>query len=556
MDFFKIKNIPVDSEHNSCVITDLGDIKNIANTFIYCLEKKKRCLITDKTKKIDKLDHEITVIKNNKIYYLTWFNLILTNKHIERKFKQNDNFNITPNIFNIFFIKYIDKYFNMINPQSKNLISLKNSYFGIYDSFNDYLSNVNHRLYFSYNLFSFILYKINEDNDYIMGKLFPTIQIKNNVIICNKNEYRCPSTFKKINNSIYGIKKRKVIFDLQESKPISSHNLNKKIEQFYLTNIVYNTYIIKIKNTINNSMLHNLSRFIISSYPFLDNNLNKVVYDTDNYDYPKSSINFFINKVENKKKLILQIDSRYNIFISSILKSITNYLVKLSSLDKVKVIPRVINYEYQDLMIHLVSEIYYIIVSLIIYLPSTIKKYTVIENTNYVHANYMFSNKEVINLYKHKNNLFSSNKLYLQSILLKTLSIYTYDYYAVMRTNLDVDIIPIKKDMSNNTILNLINRSKKAELAKTLIWNTTCNIYNNINKQTIEQPYVIINLDYIDNSSINSTMKIYSKCVSNCIPIFINVLYNDTELHVSISFKKEHSNFKESFDEIINQLVK
>ena len=35
-------------------------------------------------------------------------------------------------------------------------------------------------------------------------------------------------------------------------------------------------------------------------------------------------------------------------------------------------------------MIHLVSEIYYIIVSLIIYLPSTIKKYTVIENTNYI----------------------------------------------------------------------------------------------------------------------------------------------------------------------------
>jgi len=126
----------------------------------------------------------------------------------------------------------------------------------------------------------------------------------------------------------------------------------------------------------------------------------------------------------------------------------------------------------------------------------------------------------------------------------------------LMRTNEELDIIPIKKDMSNSTILNLITRSQKAELAKTLIWNTTNNIYSNINKEFIEQPYIIINLDEIDNSSINSTMKIYSKCVSNTIPIFINVLYNENDLHVSISFKKQHSNFKEAFDEIINQLVK
>ena len=116
-------------------------------------------------------------------------------------------------------------------------------------------------------------------------------------------------------------------------------------------------------------------------------------------------------------------------------------------------------------MIHLVSEIYYIIVSLIIYLPYTIKKYTAIESEGYVHANYMFSNEEVNNLYNHKNNLFDSNVLYLQSILLKTLSIFTYDYYSIMRTNNNIDILPIKSNMSNTTILNLINRSKKAELA-------------------------------------------------------------------------------------------
>lgn len=556
MDLLKLKNISADSNHKSCVITDLADITCIVNTFVFCLENKKRCLITDNTKKIDKLFNEITVILHGKIYYLSWIHLIMTNKYLTRKYKQNSNFNITPNIFNIFFLMFIDKYYSKIDSASKNLIGSKNSYFGVYDSFNDYTNNVENKLYFSYNLFSFILYRIKEDDDYIMGKLFPAIKMKNDTIICDKKEYKCPSTFKKITDINYGIKKRKVLFDLQDSTPLSSHNLNKELDKFYLSNIMYNTYIIKIKDTINNCILQNLYKFIVNSYPFLDNTLNKVIYDTDNYDYPKSSINFFINKLGNRKNMILQIDSRYNTYISSILESISNYLVKLSTLNKVKVIPRTINYEYQGLMIHLVSEIYYIIVSLIIYLPYTIKKYSSIENSSYIHANYMFSNSEVMNLYKHKNNLFSSNKIYLQSILLKTLSIFTYDYYALMRTNNELDIIPIKKDMSNNTILNLINRSQKAELAKTLIWNTTNNIYSNINKEFIEQPYVIINIDEIDNSSINSTMKIYSKCVSNTIPIFINVLYNENDLHVSISFKKQHSNFKEAFDEIINQLVK
>ena len=55
MDLLKLKNISADSNHKSCIITDLDDITSIVNTFVYCLENKKRCLITDNTKKIDKL---------------------------------------------------------------------------------------------------------------------------------------------------------------------------------------------------------------------------------------------------------------------------------------------------------------------------------------------------------------------------------------------------------------------------------------------------------------------------------------------------------------------
>ena len=556
MDLFKFTNIMIDKEHKSCIINDTSDISNIANTFSYCLNKKKKCLITDNSKKLDKLNDEINVVLNGKIYYLKWLHLIKTNIYILHKFKQNDNFNITPNIFNIFYIQFIDKYLDKINSDGKDLISNKNSFFGIYHSFNDHLRNVDNKLYFSFNLFSFILYRTIENDEYIMGKLFPTISLKDDKIICNKMEYSCPNSFKKINENQYGIQKRKISFNIQDSIPIETHNLNKKLENLYHKNIIYNTYIIKVNNSINNCILQNLFKYIICTYPFLENINNKVIYDTNDCDQPNSSLNLFITIVGDKKNLILQIDSRFNAYVSYILKSITNYLSKLSSLNKVNIAPRTIDFKYDDLMIHLVSEIYYIIVSLIIYLPYTIKKYAAIASEGYVHANYMFSNQEVTNLYNHKNNLFDSNVLYLQSILLKTLSIFTYDYYSIMRTNNDIDILPIKSNMSNNTILNLINRSKKAELAKNLIWNTTSNLYNNISKDNIEQPYVIINLDYIETECINSTLKVYSKCISNVIPIFINVLYNDNELHVSISYKKEHANFKESFDEIINQLVK
>jgi hypothetical protein len=110
--------------------------------------------------------------------------------------------------------------------------------------------------------------------------------------------------------------------------------------------------------------------------------------------------------------------------------------------------------------------------------------------------------------------------------------------------------------MSNQFIIDLLDRSNKAELSKTLILNTTNNIFNFIKKENIEYPYIIINIDSLDNSCINSTSKVYTKCFTNVIPLFVNVLYNTNNLHISLSYKKEHQNFRNAFDEIINELVK
>ena len=144
-----------------------------------------------------------------------------------------------------------------------------------------------------------------------MGKLFPTISLNDDKIICNKIEYSCPKSFKKINDNQYGIQKRKISFNIQDSIPIQTHNLNKKLENLYHKNIIYNTYIIKVNNSINNCILQNLFKYIICTYPFLENINNKVIYDTNDCDQPNSSLNLFITIVGDKKNLILQIFGVY-----------------------------------------------------------------------------------------------------------------------------------------------------------------------------------------------------------------------------------------------------
>jgi len=555
MELLKLTKIKLNPNHKSAIIDDFTDIEYIANTYIYCISNKIKCVVTDNSIKTELYKDEINVIFKGKIYYLSWVNLIMINKVIQLKFEINRDFNITPSIFNICFINLIDINFDKINRKSIDLIGNKNSLFGIYDLYNDYLINVTNKLYFSFNIFSFIFYRVKESEQYIYGKLFPTITIKDKSIFFNKQQFTCPDTFKKLSDRYYGIKKRVVIFEKSDTSIITTPYLNRLLDEFYLKNIVYNTHIIKVNKTINNSILQNLYKYIINTYPFLTDLNNKVIYDVVDYNSPKETINMMVKIDHNNKYLIIQIDFRYNVYIQHILKSVTLYLQRLSSLNIVRVIPKEIEYAHTDTFIHIVSEIYFIIVAMVFYLPKTFKNYRTIESTKYIHANYIFSQNDISNLFNSKNLLFTTNVSYLQSIILKTLSIYTSDYYALMRTNDAIDIIPIKKDMSNETILNLLDRSSKSGLSKTLLWNTSHNIFKNVN-DNVESPLIVVNIDFIEGNSINSVSKVYSSCISGAIPIFINVLYNDSSLHFSLSYKKEYSNFKQAFDKIIDELVK
>ena len=75
----------INKEHKSCIINDTSDISNIADTFSYCLNKKKKCRITDNSKK-DKLNDEINIVF--KFIPVFKLHLIKTNIYILHKFKQ------------------------------------------------------------------------------------------------------------------------------------------------------------------------------------------------------------------------------------------------------------------------------------------------------------------------------------------------------------------------------------------------------------------------------------------------------------------------------------
>ena len=85
MDLFKLKTLKIDKNHKSNTIQNLVDIQNIVNTFNYCLQNKKKCLVTDNTQNNPEMKDDITIVYKSQIYYLTWVNLIMTNKLINKK---------------------------------------------------------------------------------------------------------------------------------------------------------------------------------------------------------------------------------------------------------------------------------------------------------------------------------------------------------------------------------------------------------------------------------------------------------------------------------------
>ena len=74
-----------------------------------------------------------------------------------------------------------------------NLVGYTNSLFGIFNTFQDNVFNCKHMLYYSFNLSSFILYKVYNTNKYIVGKLPTFIKYNMSHITVKDNKFKCPT---------------------------------------------------------------------------------------------------------------------------------------------------------------------------------------------------------------------------------------------------------------------------------------------------------------------------------------------------------------------------
>ena len=217
--FFNFKNINLDKKFKKNIINTF-DFKEIFNYVYFCFKNKIRCIISDESLILKENTNDITLIKDCKIIKISWKDFFYYNNFIAKKYKSiNKNYYSNNSIFNIFFLKFIDRTLHLNKHDSDvNLVNKEQSLFGIYNTYLENKIESKNNLYFSFNLNKFILYRVFNKDTHVVGKLLPNINYKDNKIIINKVEINCPKSFIKIEKNIFGIKKKKSHNNCQKQK--------------------------------------------------------------------------------------------------------------------------------------------------------------------------------------------------------------------------------------------------------------------------------------------------------------------------------------------------
>ena len=552
MKIFKTNNYKIDKKQDKTVIyiNKTNDINYILSILYNCYSNKKTCIITDNEilNIYQNRSCDIFINYKNKNHTLNWDMLDYYNEFIKDKYIINENFNITPSIFNIFFISLIDNHFSFYNKSNKNLLGVSNSIFGIYNTYNNTIIKCKFLLYFSFSIFSFILYKVRSSYSFVAGKLIPKIKYVNNNLIISDNKFKCPASFLNIEGNKFAIKKTQIKLKLNSlaNLPESSNYCN-----FYQSCNNHNLYFIKLDQIIDELTFNNLFKFIILKYPILNHKTNTAKYDADNM-YVNGAL-FCLFYSSSNSKLIIQLPVFLITYINNILNAISYYLNNIS-LSRQIIINQYIIHDKKDKYMHLVSEMYFLTIAIIYFIPKMILNLKPNVNNGSIQLNYIFTSNEVKKLDKNKNIIFSDLKIYIKSVFIKTLGTYMYNNYCFILENNIFNIVPIFKGCSNKFILELLSRSKKADLSKQFI-KGYIDTFIKQTKDKYEYPVILINISETCNFNNFKIEKIYSTDETCKIPIIINILYHNEEIYINMLCKKKYQHYKYIFDETINELI-
>lgn len=541
----------IDKKYKNCFIdlTKPFSLKEWVNTLYYCYTNKFTCFIGNNC---DISYNGIIYNNSNIVTKISWDYLIKINKIFRKRYKSQYNFTIDKsNFYIIFFIELI-KY----SSNNKKHIELlgNNSYFGIYDSFKQSISNNTESLYFSYGLNKFILYRVLEKNNYIIGKLIPGLKvIDKKLILDNKLSVDVPKSFLEISKNVYGIKKREITIKLRSTKPLNVNRQNLKFEKFCDNYRNENMYYFEINRHINKEILENLYKFLILRFPILENKCNNLFIEPQNISKYKSHFSMYI--ITNKKQyLVVHFNQILFQYIDKIVYSIDEFFDYLTKSDTITTYQYSLQYNKGDKYIHLVSEIYYLIVVIVLKIPFILKNLNFIEDDSveYTQINYKFTKNEIDILNKKALNSYSD---YLLKLVINSLSIFMENYYVFIQQKSNIDILPIYSGLDNKTIDNYLSRSRKATYSKGFLISYLSNFFINMNNKNLEIPVIFVNIMELKKSKLIKIDKIYGINKNRNIPMFFNIVYNEDELLITISYKPKYKKIKYFFNEIITQIL-
>ena len=544
----------LDLNYNNTII-DISkppDLKNWVNTLFYCFKNSISCNIGQH---ISTNFKGITFNYNNKITQVDWEYLININKFINKKFKLSKNFNLKKSgFYHIFFIEFIKNNIEFIDSNSElPLIDNKNAFFGIYDSFQEQVYNCMNNLYYSYGLNRFLLYRVESKDNFIYGKLCPQITVRSKKLIINSLEYNVPDSFVQIKNNIYGLKRRDIIIQLKDTGVLKVRRENKNFSEFCDNYRNENLYYLQLPNHLNKSIVEKLYKFLVLRFPVLENNLNNVFIEPKKISDYKSHFSMYLI-TKKTQFLVLHFNQVLFQYINHIISSIEEFFISIKTSNIITTKQYSLEYNKGDKYIHLISEIYYLIVIILLKVPYILKNLNFIENIDdeYTQINYKFTKEEVLKLNSKSGNSYND---YLLKIIINSLSIFMDNYYLFIHQNSDIDIIPILSGMNNRTIENYLSRSRKATYSKGFLISYLSNFFINMNNKNMEIPVIFLNIMKLDNTDYIKIDKIHGINLNKNIPMIFNIVYSNDSLLITVSYKPRHKKIKYFFNEIINQIL-
>ena len=509
------------------------NFKRFSSTLYYCYNNNIPCIVSQKNDISLKNTPGVYVINNCHELYFSWNYIISMNKFF-LKYTIKDLFCINnTNFYHIFLINLIYNNRKLFKNNGVSLLGNRDSIVGIYDTFNNSITNCNNYLYFSYFVQKFIFYKVFSDKRIICGKLMKSFEIVDDTIIYkNEKPIMVPKSLTKIKNKIYSIDKRNI-------KIISKCSIHPKIKNkvyYDLLNMnnMRTLFLVNSKYNFTPAILNKFYAFLVARFPILDDPKIKILINPKSININPCHLVLILLTNKGQNKLVIDINQYFINYIEYIYYSIGDFFEEIKKTSELVIEPIILNYN-KDLCVHIVSEVLYIWL-ILKYLWLIQKNVKISTNKVYIQANYSFSKAEIA-IFKSYNNNKDDFSEYLKCLISSVLGTFLDNYYLFISDSDYLDLIPIYDGIDISTAQNYISYSRKANYSKRFLIGTLSN-FCSVLKKNVDIPVIFLNITKIHNLSKLNLYKMYGNTNTKSYPIIINVAYNSNKLLINLSYKK------------------